>query len=418
MSRDTIGALLAISSAVISNLGVNVQKKSHNNHRVEEENENNTAYLTRPLWWLGLSLVIFGSAGDFIAFGFATQALVASLGGGTTIVANVVIAHYFNHEDVYWSDAAGLLCIIMGTLTVALITEADQGYTLEELESRFVHPKFIIYISIVILCMLSLMATIKGSMANKLKIQFRWSQKRQKRLMKDFEKRFHTLEDRIDFLEAALLTAPHASPPMTSRSPSPTTKTRHGTHAREVKDAKLQQVDDIMEGVASRDHVPYLYAICSGVVGSISVLLAKFLALMIDKTLHGDSQLYHPLTYFFGGGMVLAILLQTHLLNMATILGDTMTVFPIFQAFWISFSVIGGIVFYETDKHFTIEKWVLYPFALILVGVGVLLLVQHEARKRAAALGISTTSLFPVPVEDVKAMMTEALLPDKGKGSA
>ena len=55
-------------------------------------------------------------------------------------MANVVIAHYFNHEDVYWSDAAGLLCIIMGTLTVALITEADQGYTLEELESRFVHP--------------------------------------------------------------------------------------------------------------------------------------------------------------------------------------------------------------------------------------------------------------------------------------
>ena len=68
----------------------------------------------------------------------------------------------------------------------------------------------------------------------------------------------------------------------------------------------------------------------------------------------------------------------------------------------------------ETDKHFTTEKWVLYSFALILVGVGVLLLV----RKRAAALGISTTSLFPVPVEDVKAMMTEALLPDKGKGSA
>ena len=32
--------------------------------------------------------------------------------------------------------------------------------------------------------MLSLMATIKGSMANKLKIQFRWYQKRQKRLMK------------------------------------------------------------------------------------------------------------------------------------------------------------------------------------------------------------------------------------------
>ena len=31
----------------------------------------------------------------------------------------------------------------------------------------------------------------------------------------------------------------------------------------------------------------------------------------------------------------------------ALILGDAMTVFPVFQAFWIGFSVVGGVVFYE-----------------------------------------------------------------------
>ena len=44
--------------------------------------------------------------------------------------------------------------------------------------------EFIVYISIVVGCMLSLMATIKGSLANKVRNQLQWTQRRQKRLIK------------------------------------------------------------------------------------------------------------------------------------------------------------------------------------------------------------------------------------------
>ena len=54
-----------------------------------------------------------------------------------------------------------------------------------------------------------------------------------------------------------------------------------------------------------------------------------------------------------------------------TQLGDTMSVFPVFQAFWIELSSIGGTVFYKTD----VQKGVTIGSALLLVGI--CFLVQH-----------------------------------------
>jgi len=109
---DFVGAIMAVVASVVSNLGVNVQKYSHAFEQLKPENEQR-AYIKRPVWWLGLLMVIAGSIGDFAAFGFATQALVASLGGGSTLIANVLIAHYLNKETLYRSDLAGVIWVIV-----------------------------------------------------------------------------------------------------------------------------------------------------------------------------------------------------------------------------------------------------------------------------------------------------------------
>lgn len=97
---ETFGAALAIIASVISNLGVNIQKFSHAQDAQLPDDEQKP-YIKRPLWWLGLTLVFFGSLGDFAAFGFATQSLVAALGGGSTLVANVVTAYFLNKETLW-----------------------------------------------------------------------------------------------------------------------------------------------------------------------------------------------------------------------------------------------------------------------------------------------------------------------------
>ncbi|KDO16148.1 hypothetical protein SPRG_18317, partial [Saprolegnia parasitica CBS 223.65] len=93
MKSDFLGATIAIAAAIGSNLGVNVQKRSHMQED-ERPKHLQRPYTKRPVWWLGMFLVVFGSLGDLFALGFAPQTLVASLGGGSTIVANVLIARF------------------------------------------------------------------------------------------------------------------------------------------------------------------------------------------------------------------------------------------------------------------------------------------------------------------------------------
>lgn len=110
---ETFGAALAVLASVVSNVGVNVQKLSHDREAARPVSVQR-AYVQRPMWWLGLSLVVFGSIGDFAAFGFATQSLVAALGGGSTLVTNVITAHFMNHEQLFMVRCDGFSMVSDG----------------------------------------------------------------------------------------------------------------------------------------------------------------------------------------------------------------------------------------------------------------------------------------------------------------
>lgn len=49
----------------------------------------------------------------------------------------------------------------------------------------------------------------------------------------------------------------------------------------------------------------------------------------------GENQFVYFTTYLFVGGMICTLVLQTDLLNRAIMTGDTLSVFPMFQCFWI-----------------------------------------------------------------------------------
>ncbi|OQR82593.1 hypothetical protein ACHHYP_15751 [Achlya hypogyna] len=374
--QDFVGAIMAVVASVISNLGVNVQKYSHATEALRPEVAQR-AYIHRPVWWVGLLMVIAGSLGDFVAFVFATQALVAALGGGSTLIANVVIAHYMNKETLYKTDVIGVIWVIIGVVIIAVITDEDKTYPLDELEKLFAREPFVVYITCVVISVVYMLAKIKGSLAHTLKNQIRWSHQRQKQILKNTELRFQHLERRMEALEEQLLADYERHGPPDSASVS--SLHQHLRAQRQQRDGFYSTLEPT-PGSSADPRVPFYYAICSGIVGAISVLLAKCSAIMISLTVQGHNQFKYPVTYVFIGGMILCILVQTHLLNMATSLGDTMTVFPVFQAFWISFSVIGGIVFYGTAQTFTTEKWVLYPTALAAIALGVYFLVQHPSK--------------------------------------
>ncbi|CAH0482224.1 unnamed protein product [Peronospora belbahrii] len=400
---EAFGAGLAVVASIVSNLGVNIQKYSHLKESFKPLH-NRQPYIRRPVWWLGFALVVFGSFGDFTAFGFATQSLVAALGGGATLVANVITAQCLNGERLYKTDIGGVLLVIMGVVIIAWIAEPNVEYPLPELELRFVRTPFVVYLTCVGVCAVSMLATIKGSVANRLKNQMYWSNKRRKKLMKQFELRVQRLEQRLLDMEVKLLQVTSSTSALPIGLVDPPAMSRE---LQELIDSVNVEDADEDEVIAARkSRVPYYYAICSGIVGALTVLLAKCSAIMIALTLKGDNQFKFGLTYIFLGGMFVCILIQTHFLNMATALGDIMTVFPIFQACWITFSVVGGAVFYQNENEpFSTTNKVLYPLALISIAAGVGLLVQHNSSSVTANNGKVATKTR-IGDDDLKACDT------------
>uniref|UniRef100_M4B5C2 Magnesium transporter n=1 Tax=Hyaloperonospora arabidopsidis (strain Emoy2) TaxID=559515 RepID=M4B5C2_HYAAE len=386
---EAFGAGLAVVASIVSNLGVNIQKYSHLSEAFRPTAARRP-YIRCPVWWLGLALVVLGSLGDFAAFGFATQSLVAALGGGATLVANVVTAQCLNGERLDKTDVGGVLFVIVGVVIIACIAEPNVEYPLPELELRFVRTPFVVYITCVGVCAVSMLATIKGSVANRLKNQVNWSNKRQKKLLKQFDLRVQRLEQRLLDIEVKLLQVSTSASVLPVGLVNPPAMS---TELRELIDSTSAEDVDVNGKAAvgkSTSRVPYYYAVCSGIVGAMTVLLAKCSAITIALTLKGDNQFKYGLTYIFLGGMFVCILVQTHFLNMATASGDIMTVFPIFQACWITFSVVGGAVFYQNDNEpiSTTDK-VFYPVALLAIALGVGLLVQRSSSSVEAEAGRS-----------------------------
>jgi len=56
---NLIGAIMASVASIISNLGANAQKRSHDLN-AEKSEEDQIAYICRPFWWCGMVGVIGG----------------------------------------------------------------------------------------------------------------------------------------------------------------------------------------------------------------------------------------------------------------------------------------------------------------------------------------------------------------------
>ncbi|KAL1590370.1 hypothetical protein WHR41_00512 [Cladosporium halotolerans] len=84
-----------------------------------EEEGKSKSYLKSPIWWLGISMMVLGEAGNFLAYGFAPASIVSPL-GVVALISNCLIAPLLLHEKFRWRDAAGVVIAVAGCVTVVL----------------------------------------------------------------------------------------------------------------------------------------------------------------------------------------------------------------------------------------------------------------------------------------------------------
>jgi hypothetical protein len=369
VNPDILAAMIAFAAGVCSSTGINAQKRSHTyNSALPKEKQ--VYYVWRKDWWLAFSCVILGGLGDFWAFGFGNQALVASMGGATTLVTNVLYAKYWNGEVMLNSDLIGVFCIMCGVVVFALTSPRTQTYTMAELTQHFMSKDFIVYAVIQVVAWLAFFATIGTTTIYQWRVNLTESVLSPvAQRVTDMEKRAHmqieALQARIQRLEMELDLADF----MTSLD----TNARVDDNGHETKTSAsfygtAREQENVIDLHVKQDATvhwmdQYIFSACSGTVGALSILFAGCASKMLIAAINGHMpNFWQPETYIFILALVFTVTLQTYLFNYALIMGDVMAIYPVFQAFWILFGVVGGIVFYQSG---TVN---LAGGALLLVG--------------------------------------------------
>ncbi|GAB9467023.1 Membrane protein [Globisporangium polare] len=428
MKSDFIGGAIAVVAALASIFGVNLQKYSHDK---EELRANPRPYHLRPIWWVGMVCVVAASLGDFFALGFAPQTLVASLGGGSTILGNCLMSRFWLKQSLYITDITGVALVTVGVVILAAASEEEEGhYKMDQIYKLMEAAPFILYCFITTAFVMTLYLRVRRSKAPALRVAANDKEgegKVEDLQMKKIELAAIAAKNKQDGADASGSAAAtdeeeveddHASrSAMMSPFPSPIwgdtlSLSPRGRIPGEEDDnldeiehtlAKLKSFSDRKyEGEVEKHtliidpKLPLYWAAISGTIGAQSVLLAKCVAEMISSSLSGDNQFAYFGTYVLVGGMVATLLTQTHTLNMATMTGDTMSAYPVFQAFWISMSNISGVVFFQQAHNFTSTQWMMFPSAIAFVLVGIYLISKHEKFgnrvKYSVAMPISLSS--------------------------
>uniref|UniRef100_M4B8D3 Magnesium transporter n=1 Tax=Hyaloperonospora arabidopsidis (strain Emoy2) TaxID=559515 RepID=M4B8D3_HYAAE len=406
MRSDFIGGAIAILSAFLSIFGVNLQKYSHDK---EELRAVPRPYTMRPIWWVGMICVVAASLGDFLALGFAPQTLVASLGGGSTILGNCLMSHFWLQQSLYLTDIVGVAVVSLGVIVLAAASEEDEGhYEMDQVYELMAAPPFILYVLVTTAFTMTLYMRARRSKAPALRVAS--TDKEDARVDDVQEKKRQLAAAALSKKKASQETADEASMAMADETkpsrrgalmspfPSPVCGghlslspggNHHGLagdedeHLEEIelsscKVGKYDECEIEKQTLIIDPKLPLYWAAISGTIGGQSVLLAKCVVELISSTVSGDNQFLYFGTYVLCLGMAATLLTQTHTLNLATMTGDTMSSYPVFQGFWITMSNISGVVFFQQAHNFTKTQWITFPTAIALVALGIFMVSKHE----------------------------------------
>lgn len=131
----------------------------------EQTRGGDSDYLKSKLWWLGITLMVLGEVGNFVAYGFAPASTIAPL-GTTTLVSNVILAPLMLKEVFRKRDLLGVCLAVLGAAMVVLSSNAQETALSPELiMESLTQTQSIIYFAItgIAIAVLSGLSPMYGS---------------------------------------------------------------------------------------------------------------------------------------------------------------------------------------------------------------------------------------------------------------
>lgn len=124
--------------------------------RDDEDSPKEKSYLKSKIWWLGISMMTVGEAGNFLAYGFAPASIVSPL-GVVALISNCLIAPWLLHERFRWRDGLGVVIAVAGCVTVVLsASDSNPRLTPDSIWHLITRWEFETYLGITVVVILVL----------------------------------------------------------------------------------------------------------------------------------------------------------------------------------------------------------------------------------------------------------------------
>ncbi|KAG9325890.1 hypothetical protein KVV02_001287 [Mortierella alpina] len=123
-------------------------------------------YLQSKAWWAGMTLMILGECGNFLAYGYAQASIIAPL-GTVALVSNVILAPLMLREPFRSRDLLGITIAIIGTVVVVINSKENEvkQLTPEAVIAALLQTQFIAYF-IVCCVMVAVLASLSDSIGS------------------------------------------------------------------------------------------------------------------------------------------------------------------------------------------------------------------------------------------------------------
>ncbi|CDW99542.1 hypothetical protein [Sporisorium scitamineum] len=153
-----IGLALAVGSGVLIGSSFVFKKKGllAAQKKYEAAAGEGHAYLKSPMWWTGMTIMVFGEVFNFVAYAFADAVLVTPLGALSVVICAVLSSIFLKEKLTLFGKVGCFLCIV-GSVIIALNAPTlHVGGKITEFQKLFLAPGFLTWAGVCIVASLVL----------------------------------------------------------------------------------------------------------------------------------------------------------------------------------------------------------------------------------------------------------------------
>jgi len=309
-------------------------------------------------------------------------------------------------EKLYRIDIIASAIVFAGcTLTTVTGNHEDQDYTLDDLLDQYKQPGFIFALTVLLGVMTAMLVSI---MLSELKSE------------EDAEavKRAETIntEAEVDAISE------EAQSGLSRRKTPGSSKNSFGFGERQSSEQVDSSFKTKLVGCNQRGQ-PFFYAFVAGGFGAMQNIFFKSLAVLLSssafntQTLNEDTEspwkTFYP--YVFMVFCLLFALSQLSFLNKGMSRYDAVMVFPLYNACYLTLSVLMGAIYYGEFDSYTTLQWVLFPIGILITVIGVVFFVfsprkpdeNHDHKNKESAENEEQVTDMEIIEEGIELTMNE-----------